>query len=197
MLMQKFYTFLDKYNDADKANRELVKTDIWKEYGTTKATFILDMSGFSRLVQRYGILHYLGMVRRMQVACEPIINRLSGDIVKFEADNLFACFDKPQKAINAAISINLAIQAMNSMTPENEDIGVSIGIGFGEILLIEKQDFFGDAVNLGSKLGEDIAQKDEILVTENVYELCKADFEFEKVEITVAGLQINAFRVKY
>lgn len=195
--MQKLYTLLDKYNDADTAGRQKVKDEIWKQYGQTKAIFVLDMSGFSRLVQRYGILHYLGMVRRMQVACKPIVERLSGSIVKFEADNMFACFDKPQKAIDAAININIAINAMNTMTPEQEDLGVSIGIGFGEILLIQNQDFFGDAVNLASKLGEDVAQKDEILVTENVYEACKDDFQFEKVEITVSGLQLNSYRVKY
>jgi len=195
--MQKLYTLLDKYNDSDTAGRQKLKEEIWKEYGQTKAPLILDMSGFSRLVQRYGILHYLGMIRRMQVACKPIVERLMGSVVKFEADNMYACFDKPRKAIDAAININIAINAMNTMTPDQEDLGVSIGIGFGEILMIQNQDFYGDAVNLASKLGEDIAERNEILVTDNVYEQCKDDYQFEKVEMTVSGLQIICYRVKY
>ena len=43
---------------------------------------------------------------------------------------------------------------------------LSVGIDYGEVLLIGESDYYGDPVNTASKLGEDLAVRGETLVTE-------------------------------
>ena len=85
-LPSKFQNLLLKYSqEVSNANREAIEAELWKEYGTEQAIFVLDMSGFSLLTRKYGIIHYLSMVRRMQIIAQPIIEEAGGEVVKFEA----------------------------------------------------------------------------------------------------------------
>ena len=40
--------------------------EIWRRFGRTRAVLVLDMCGFSRLTMRYGITHFLAMIRRLR-----------------------------------------------------------------------------------------------------------------------------------
>ncbi len=55
------------------------KNILWAEYGAEYAVFVLDMSGFSLLTRKYGIVHYLSMVRRMQLTTEPIVKTYTAE----------------------------------------------------------------------------------------------------------------------
>jgi adenylate cyclase len=198
--MERFFAELDKYNAATQPDtRHHIEEHVWDAFGAVKAPLVLDMSGFSALTTRYGILHYLGMVRRLQVALKPIVDRTGGQIVKFEADNLFALYDDVEPAIRAAIQMNMSLEAMNTMTDDTRDIHVSIGIAYGKMLLIPEKDFYGDPVNLASKLGEDIAGRGEILVTEAAFQRVRpeAGIQSEKLELSISGITIPAHKVKY
>jgi adenylate cyclase len=141
-------------NEKDK--REEIEARLWREFGKVKAVFVMDMSGFSLLSSRHGIVHYLSIVRRMQLTTEPIVEKFQGKVVKFEADNCFAMFDDPLSAVRAAIALNMAFFAMNIFTEDEFDIRVSIGIDYGDVLLIGGPDYFGNSVNCACKIGEDI-----------------------------------------
>lgn len=198
--MKNFLALLDRYNESPIEDHPDVEKDIWDIYGKEVAIFVLDMSGFSQLVQKHGILHYLAMVRRMQVAVKPIIEKFSGTVVKFEADNCFACFPNVEQAIRGGISVNIALGAMNTMTESNKDLFVSVGISFGKVLLIESQDYFGNAVNLASKLGEDIAGRGEILVTKEVVEQLGekvTNFNIEKSNMSISGIDLEVNKILY
>lgn len=197
--MQSFYQALDKYNAANGDLAKIEEAKLWETYGKDRAVLCLDMSGFTYLVQKHGLTHFLGMIRRMQLATAPIVKRFNGEIIKFEADNLYSCFNKVEDAIQAAISINIALQAMNTMTEDTKDLFVSIGIAYGKILLIEGKDMFGDAVNLASKLGEDIAERGEILVTKEAKSKLenKDEFEFKPQQYSVSGIQLEVLKVLY
>ncbi len=73
-----------------------------------------------------------------------------------------------------------------------------IGLGYGRVLHIGDQDVFGQEVNAASKLGEDTAKANEILVTDAVRAAAGeiADVRFEQIETSVAGSTTN-FRVVY
>lgn len=195
--MQQLFELLDKYNLADEDDLPLIDTEIWQKFGTEGCVFVLDMSGFTQTVHHKGIVHYLSMVRKMQLAAGPIIEKYKGSIVKFEADNVYATFDTVKKAVDASIAINLALNAMNILTEDDKDIQVGIGIGYGKYLLIPKHDFFGDAVNKGAKLGEDFAKAGEILLTVEAYEKLdnKEDYSFEEKVYNVSALMIQGYKV--
>lgn len=195
--MQKLVELLDKYNLADEVDLPLIEGEIWQKYRAEKCVFVLDMSGFTETVASKGIVHYLSMVRKMQLAAAPIIEQYKGEIVKYEADNIFAVFESIRKAIDAAVSINHALNAMNILTGDDKDIRVGIGIGYGEFLYLPGKDFFGDAVNKACKLGEDFAKAGEILLTDDAYNKLqnKEDLEFEENVYSVSAMMLRGYKV--
>ncbi len=201
--MKRFNKLVDQYAQAEgqaKSKTELkdIEDALWAEYGVELAVFVLDMAGFSRLVQKHGVAHYLSMVRRMQVLVEPIVNRYNGSVVKFEADNCYARFPSVPDAIRSAITVHHSLEGMNLMTPEDLDVRVSIGIDFGSFLLVQDRDFFGSPVNLASKLGEDIATAGQILVTDNAMKRLGGErFSSKKIEFSISGIPILAHEISY
>jgi adenylate cyclase len=130
------------------------------------AILVLDMCGFSRLTLRYGIIHFLAMIRRMNLIARPAIEGARGHVVKTEADNIFAVFPDVPQALTAARRIEVALGRHNAMVPADWDVHVGIGIGYGKLLMVGRHDLFGSELNLASKLGEDVARPGEVLLTQ-------------------------------
>jgi class 3 adenylate cyclase len=144
-----------------------VDREIWDMFGETHAVWVLDMCGFSRLTMRYGITHFLAMIHRLQHIVYPVIARHRGRVIKTEADNVFAVFERVEAALAAARDVQEQLATANAFLPEDWDLHASIGIGYGELLMISgDDDFYGNELNLASKLGEDIADEGETLLTE-------------------------------
>ena len=177
--------------------REALEAEIWKQFGAERTVLIWDMSGFSLLTRRHGIVHYLSMVRRMQELTRPIVHDHRGAMVKFEADNGFAVFPDSGNGIRAALAMNAEFEKENAKYPEEFDIRVSCGLDHGRIILLEGEDFFGDAVNVASKLGEDIASAGEILASAAAIDALPDGnpFESEAVQFSISGLDLDAVRI--
>ncbi len=196
----RFEALLLEYAQADSADgRTTVEETLWKEFGHEKVVLVMDMSGFSLLTQRHGIVHYLSMVKRMQLTTQPIIEKHGGVVVKFEADNCFAAFDEVLPAVQAAVDLNQTFNEMNEFTDDTFDLRVSIGIDIGKVLMIGGPDYFGNAVNRASKLGEDIAEAGQILITDTAYHqgVAGAGLRGEPLELTISGITLNAIELKY
>lgn len=190
---------LDYALESDAAARLTIEARLWKEFGAVKAVLVLDLSGFSLLTQKYGIVHYLSMVRRMQLIAQPIVEKAGGEVVKFEADNCFAMFDSVLAAVQTAIALNHAFDEINIYTADQFDIRVAIGIDYGDVLLIGGPDYFGDTVNTASKLGEDQARPGEILIAERALAQipASAGFSTETVQLEISGITIPAASIRY
>jgi class 3 adenylate cyclase len=190
---------LDYSHETDLEKRHQIEDTLWQQYGAEYAILVIDMSGFSLLTRKYGIVHYLSMVRRMQLTAEPIIDSFEGKVIKFEADNCFAVFPEPLPAIRAAIALQLAFDASNIITSDDLDIHISCGIDYGKILIIDMEDCFGEAVNRACKLGEDIGIANDILVTKEAMDLVPADADIkcEPLELSISGIKITAYTIEY
>ena len=147
------------------------------------AVLVLDMCGFSRLTAKHGPLFYLSMIVQMEEAATPAVLNNAGRVIKQEADNFFAVFERPAQALEAALDIFVAFRAVNSVVPDDRDITASVGIGFGD-LLDTGDDVFGDEMNSACRLGEDLACRDEILLTPAAAEALRegSPFELERVQ---------------
>ena len=198
---ERFHDLLFRYSsEPNPAARDALEATLWNEFGAEKVVLVLDMSGFSRLTQRHGIVHYLSMVRRMQLTAEPVVETHKGVVVKFEADNCFAMFEDSLSAVQCAIGLNLAFDSANIVTPVELDIHVSVGIDRGKVLVVDNYlEFFGNAVNCASKLGEDGARPGEILVTKDVADTIPASarIELKPITISVSGIEIDGYSVLY
>ena len=199
-LTKKFQDLLLKFSQAEELNvRNGIEDEIWQEFGEEHAVFVLDMSGFSLLTRKYGIVHYLSMVKRMQLTTEPIIESFGGSVIKYEADNCFALFPTPRSAINAAVAMQHAFHTSNMLTSDDLDIYISCGIDYGRILVVDNKDCFGDAVNRASKLGEDVASAGEVLVTKEAMGKLPSETEIKarEMDISISGINIQAYIIEY
>jgi adenylate cyclase len=117
--------------------------------------------------------------------------------LKFDADNCYAYFKTPDDAINASFEINSAIFKSNDEFDLAEQIYLSVGIDYGRLLLVEDVDFFGDPVNTASKLGEDLASRAEVLITERALE--HSTFEIpelaERMRARISEIEIEYIRL--
>jgi adenylate cyclase len=185
--------------ETSEAGRHEIEAELWNSYGAERVVFVLDMSGFSLLTRKHGIIHYLSMVRRMQLTSEPIIKTYGGSLIKYEADNCFAVFPDTLAAVHAAIALQLAFNASNLLTADDFDVHIACGIDRGKILIVGNEDCFGDAVNRACKLGEDIAAAGEILVTQDAIKsiTSELDFELREVTVSISGLTIPSYAIGY
>lgn len=163
---------------VEEIDREILAT-----FQRRLAVLVLDMCGFSRLTAKHGALFYLSMIVQMEEAATPAVLNNGGRVIKQEADNFFAVFDAPTQALEAALDIFVAFRAMNSVVPDDRDITASVGIGFGD-LLDTGDDVFGDEMNAACRLGEDLACKEEILLTPAAAEAVRdrKQFEIERIQ---------------
>lgn len=199
-MSKKFQDLLVQFSQSEAAEeRQKIENKLWTSYGAEYAVFVLDMSGFSLLTRKYGIVHYLSMVRRMQLTTEPIVKSFGGSMIKYEADNCFAVFPDPLSAVKAAIEMQHAFAKANLLTSDDLDIHIACGIDYGKLLIIGYEDCFGDPVNRASKIGEDLAAAGEIIVTKEAMEMIPAEagIQARAINVSISGITIPAYLVDY
>lgn len=186
---------LDEMIEAPDRIADLART-IEQVFCETRAIIVLDMSGFSRTTQRHGIAAFLLMVHQMKRLALPEIEDKAGLLVKAEADNLYCLFDRTDDAVRAGRAIVRQLNAANLILPEDRRLYASIGIGYGPVLNIDDSDLFGDEMNLTCKLGEDIAQRSEILLTEGAHAtLTLKNVETRPEQLSISGLALIYHRL--
>ena len=181
---------LDRRNEHPE---ELARIDaqIRDQFAATRAIFVLDMCGFSRLTMKHGIIHYLALIRRMQRVVLPCLEAAGGSLLKTEADNVFGIFDDVPSALRAAQAIVAELALQNRGLPEDWDVHVGIGIGYGPLLMVGEHDAFGHEMNLASKLGEDLAEAGDIFLTEAAYQRAgRKKAALQKRSARVSGLKL-------
>jgi len=179
--------FAERAADIDRQLRDAFERRV--------AILVLDMVGFSRLTVEYGIIHYLAMIHQMEEAARPAVTGNGGEVIKQEADNLYAVFDDPAHALESALDIFRAFDAVDSVVPTDRDIYGSIGIGYGETLVIDEKDMFGSEVNFACKLGEDLAGKSEILLTCAAHDALPPDrYVCSPVTFSISEMTIDCYR---
>ena len=193
-----FDDLIAKYSeepDPDKA--EAIRQGIWDTYGTEGTVFISDMASFSSTSRKLGVCHFLKMIHRARQIIAPVIEANNGILLKCDADNCYAFFRNTDDAIKASFEVNKVLFKANDAFGIGEQIYLSVGIDYGRILLIGDIDFFGDPVNTASKLGEDLAIREEVLVTRRAIE--HSNFEIpelaERMTARISEIEIQYVRL--
>lgn len=151
------------------------------------AVMVLDLSGFSKTTEEEGIISALAMIQKMDDFVVDIIHQKSGTVIKFKADNVYAVFPTVEQGVAAAIEM---IQKL-----EDTKIQVSMGIGYGKLLMLDGIELFGNELNLAAKLGEDIAQPQEILLTESAFnQLQFHSKNWKKFKQSLSGITLTFYK---
>jgi adenylate cyclase len=174
-----------------------VEQQILDRYTDQCAVMILDSSGFTRLTKAHGIIHFLSLVVSMRDMVEPLCEKHDAIAHWAEADNVYAIFKNARDALRCAVEIQTAVPTENAKRKETNRLPVCIGLGAGRMLRIGGENVFGDEMNLASKLGEDIADPDEILITPNLLaEVGDEAPEVERLEQRISGVDLVYYRVR-
>lgn len=196
--MARFDALLGEYANADDDGRAEVKRRMWDAFGHRCAVFVSDLSGFSRLSERHSIIHFLAVIHECRRLLLPVIREGGGAPIKTAADNMYAMFPDAADAIQTSIVMQQLLRQYNATRQTDDRIGLCVGIGYGDILVIEDIDFFGHELNLAFKLGEDTAEAGEILVTRAALEAAGIDrFPHEPRTVSVSGVTIPHGAVLY
>lgn len=166
-----------------------IDAKVWDLFGETWSVMFTDLSGFSRNVEKFGIIHFLQIIYESHRLLVPEIDNYDGILLKKEGDSMMIIFRKPEKAIDCAVRMQRAAAEYNADRPDEEKILLCIGLGYGMILKIGDDDVFGAEVNAASKLGEDTAKSGQIIVTGSMKEILseRKDLIFEKLENVPPG----------
>jgi adenylate cyclase len=184
-------------DERDTEKSEVIRQRIWDEFGTEGAVFISDMASFSSTSRKIGVCHFLKLIHRTRQIVGPVVESNNGILLKFDADNCYAYFKNTEDAIKASFDVNSAIFSSNEEFGLAEQIYLSVGIDYGRLLLVGDVDFYGDPVNTSSKLGEDLAVRNEVLITERAIE--HSEFAVperaERMIARISGIEIRYVRL--
>lgn len=161
---------------------ELSEEDFRDKYRCQRAILSLDMTGFTDTSMRYGELQSLLRILDAQKVCAPVLQEFDAGLIRFFADDIVALFDDPSVALDASFEIHRRIRLFNeSGLATDNATECCIGIGYGEVLAIGPNLSQGNEMVQASKLGEDIARANEILLTECAFEAVahRDDVSFE------------------
>lgn len=147
------------------SDRERIDRRIWNLFGERWAVLYTDLSGFSRRVAEFGVIHFLQTIYESHRLLVPVIQYGNGILLKTEGDSLMVIYRSPEDAIRSAIAMQQRCQRHSADHKPEDQVVLCIGIGFGDVLRIGDDDIFGAEVNAACKLGEDTARANEILIT--------------------------------
>jgi adenylate cyclase len=189
-------TLLKEYNEYPERQAE-IDGRIHDEFCKAVAIMVVDSCGFSRTVRQHGIVNYLARLERLERLIAPMIDGHGGRVLRVEADNIFALFPDSGAAVRCAAEVQRSVEIANEPLPAASEIYVAIGVGYGRLLLIEEDDAYGDEMNVACKLGEDLAERGEVLLTVSAYEaLGESDaWQFEDYSASVSGLDLTAYKL--
>jgi adenylate cyclase len=135
------------------------------QYNQHQAIMFADVSGSSALYKRVGNEQAKAIIDEAVYFMTAITIVNDGVVVKTIGDEIMARFNEGNHACEAAI----AIQRRCMTDPNLKDLGIRIGIAYGEVL-ITHNDVFGETVNDGACVAH-IARANQIVITQSVVDV--------------------------
>ncbi|HSC67220.1 MAG TPA: adenylate/guanylate cyclase domain-containing protein [Cellvibrio sp.] len=142
--------------------------DRMNQHSQYQAIMFADVSGSSALYKRVGNEEAKAIIDETVhfMTALTIVNE--GTLVKTIGDEIMARFSLVSQACEAAI----AIQQRSIKEPRLKDLGIRIGIAYGEVL-ITPSDVFGDRVNDAACVAH-IARANQIVITQSVVDVLES-----------------------
>src|SRR5687767_11955736 len=136
------------------ADKEAIDRRIWDLFGEEWCVMATDLSGFSRGVAEFGIIHFLQTIYESERILVPVVESHDGILLKVEGDSFLVIFRNVQKALHAAVEMQRTVRRYNEDKPKEDHVLLGVGLGFGLLLRIGDAEVFGVEVNSACILGE-------------------------------------------
>lgn len=187
----------ERLRKRTKSNADALDRDIENECVQELTVMMCDSSGFTRRTHSYGILHFLAVMTDVYDRVEPLVERHKGFVISRGADNLLAVFEQPAHGVDAAIEMQRLLAKYNKGKTDRDQFQLCMGFHHGKVLRL-RDGIFGDKVNIASKIGEDLASAEEILVTGEVAKKLPPRVKRSYARsVELGGKTFELHRVKY
>src|SRR6184192_4155179 len=110
------------------ADTQKIDERIWDLFGEDWAIMFTDLSGFSRQVAAFGIIHFLQVIYEKKRLLLPIVAAHDGVLIKVEADSFLIIFRRPDRALECAVAMQQACQKLNHRRVPEEKVLLCVGI---------------------------------------------------------------------
>lgn len=136
--------------------------------GTVRSCTVLfaDIAGSTRLYEQFGDSRAQDIVTGCLLRLTETCIRHRGKVVKTVGDEIMCWFPTVDDSVNAARAMHELLRDRESVDPLTPS--VRIGLHYGEAIF-ERNDIFGDAVNLASRMTA-VAKARQIITTESTVE---------------------------
>ena len=149
-----------------------------------------DIRGFTTYSEKHTPAELVAVLNRYLAAGAEAVLDQEGTVDKFLGDAVMAWFNAPLpqpdhslRAVRAALALRAAVERLHAELPSEAHLSFGVGIHYGEAVLgwigTEKRleyTAIGDSVNTTKRIQENAA-KNQILITEGVYERVKDQVE--------------------
>lgn len=173
-------------------SEEEIEERIYRLFGRTLALVVVDTCGFTRTTKSRGIVGFLTGLLRVRKMVSSAFRDYGCVSLRYEADNVYSEFETVDSALRATVRANEEVRRAKVALDGRERFRICAGIGYGRVLWSADGGAFGDQMNLASKLGEDVACGEEILLTEAALAQLPEELslEFERIETVVSGVDL-------
>ena len=144
------------------------------------AAMFTDIKGFSSTMGESEKLT-LKLLRDHNRIMRFLARKHRGRVVKSTGDGYLLDFDSAVEAVQCAVEAQQRFMRYNAGKPEEDHITVRIGIGLGEVMIVDG-DLFGDEVNIAARL-QALAEPGGICITREVYERVKTKLAIVAVNL--------------
>ena len=155
--------------DFDKIVEERERLDRMfnEKFMKTITVMFTDLKGSTAFSETQGDLAGRTMIKHHNDIVLPAINKGNGILVKTMGDGTMSYFTSAQDAVRVAAQIQSEIDQFNLSKTLQFPILIRIGLHTGKGI-VEKNDIFGDVVNVASRF-ESIANPGEIYLSEETF----------------------------
>jgi class 3 adenylate cyclase len=183
---------------AEELSEREIENRMYRLFGRTLAVVVTDTCGFTRATRNGGIVSFLTGLLRVRSMISSIFHDDGCISLRYEADNVYSAFETVEAALRATVRANRSVGEAEVELDGEERFRICAGIGYGRVLWSAEHGAFGDQMNLASKLGEDVACGEEILLTGEAFaQLQEEDSSaFERVEAAVSGVNLVYYRTR-
>lgn len=182
---------------SEGLSAEAIERRVWERHGTTCALLALDSTGMTRFTREHGIVEFLTRYMEMRDLAVRVLRQHGCLAWRCFADNLFGEFATVEAALAAAREVHHELRASGLKIAGCEPYRVCVGIGYGRVLDDGAGGKMGDEMNVVAKLGEDVAEAGETILSESAY-ACLGDpaaLAVEKMTVRLGRVEVTCYRV--
>ncbi len=141
----------------------------------TLAILFADISGSTSLYESLGDEDAHKLVSTCIQALSGVTADHRGTVIKTIGDGIMCTFPASYRALDAAIAMQEAMDALHSSLPEKRvNVNIRVGIHWGPVIK-QNYDVFGDAVNVAARMVS-LAKPRQILTTQQTIDVLPGEF---------------------